>query len=310
MPPQLKIHVQGSGSVFRTAERGVLYIEIACTGTDKVSVSSTVTSTTERLVTTFRQYALKTEDGLYPHPGAGITTFAVSAPTTHSYVPMEWVGDEHRPAARQYTVITNAEVVFRDLSLLARLASDMTAMPNVGIDRTEWRLTDATRKLITREARVKAMENAVEKARDYASVVGRNMVAVSIDDGPSNVTFASPFRSGGFGGVRMAPMQQQRQMQPQQMQTQPRQMQMQLQQMQQRLAQAQAAQAQAAQAQAAQAQAAQAQAAQAQAAQTQAAGTSVEGPSLEPSTITVDAQVDVKFVSTDGEEVDMSLGDD
>lgn len=190
MVPQLKIHVNGSASVFRTAERGVLHIEVSSTTTSQVEASSNVNTTTENMINTFRRFAQKTEDGLYPHPSAGITAFSASAPETSTFIPRAKNGRELKTAPKEYTATTTAEVVFRDLELLARLANELSAMENVSITQTEWRLTDATHAAICREARVKAMKDAVQKAEDYAGVVGREVVAVKVEDGPANVAYS------------------------------------------------------------------------------------------------------------------------
>ncbi|KAK7745770.1 hypothetical protein SLS53_002487 [Cytospora paraplurivora] len=199
MLPQLKISVNGSASAFRTAERGVLFIEVSSTAPSQADASSNITMTNERIINNFRRFALKTEDGLTPHPSAGITTFSSSAPTTSSSIPRDSKGEVVKDAPREYKASTTAEVVFRDLDLLSRLASELAAMQNVSITRTEWRLTDASELELSREARIKAIKDAVQKAEDYASVVGREVVAVKIEDGPASRSVAS---GRAWGGAR------------------------------------------------------------------------------------------------------------
>lgn len=183
MVPQLKIHVNGSASVFRKAERGVLHIEVSSTTKSQAEASSNVSGTTETVINTFRRFARKTEDGLHPHASAGITAFSASAPETSTFIPRDKNGREIKSAAKEYTATTTAEVVFRDLELLARLANELSAMENVSITQTSWRLTDATHAAICREARVNAMKDAVQKAEDYAGVVGRDVFAFKVEDG-------------------------------------------------------------------------------------------------------------------------------
>lgn len=206
MIPQLKIHVNGSASVFRTAERGVLHIEVSSTTASQAEASSSVKTTTENIINTFRQFAPKTEDGLYPHASAGITAFSASAPETSTFIPRAKNGRELKTAPKEYTTTTTAEVVFRDMELLARLASELSAMENVSITHTEWRLTDDTHASIRREARVNAMRDAVQKAEDYASVVGREVVAFKVEDGPANVLHTGRTKQTAR---RAAPMAQQ-----------------------------------------------------------------------------------------------------
>ncbi|KAK7699877.1 hypothetical protein SLS64_011307 [Diaporthe eres] len=260
MIPQLKIHVNGSASVFRTAERGVLHVEVSSTTTSQADASSNVSSITETMINTFRRFAQKTEDGLYPHPSAGITAFSASAPETSTFIPRAKNGRELKTAPKEYTATTTAEVIFRDLELLARLANELSAMENVSITQTEWRLTDATHATICREARVKAMKDAVQKAEDYAGVVGREVVAVKVEDGPANIAHSGRTKQTAR---RAGPLAQ-----------------------------------------------APAQAWTSRATAQTDQGVTIEGPALEPSTITVSARVDVRFVSKDGVPMDEEPMDD
>ncbi|KUI63332.1 hypothetical protein VM1G_11051 [Cytospora mali] len=253
MVPQLKVHVQGTASLLRKAERGALVIKVSSTSTTKADASSDVKTTSEGLTKTFRSFAPKTDDGISPHPSAGITVFTLSAPITSVSIPQDEHGNEIKSLPREYTATTTAEVIFRDLDLLARLASELAAMENVTIVRTEWQLTDATLTEVCREARVKAIRDAVEKAEDYAAEVRREVAAVHIQERAANI-------KGG-----MVKMSAERRLVKQTAHGNPG-----LVQYSQSLA---------------------------------AAG---DGPSLEPSTISVSANVDVTFLSTDGEPVQVS----
>lgn len=171
MTHQLRINVKGAGSVSRKAEQGVLYLRISSTSTSQSDVATTVSTCCEALAPLFREQA---------------TSFTVSPPTTSSYVPPP---DHHAadqacstPRAREYTATTTAQVVFSDMARLAGFGIELAALPDVAIERTEWRLTDATREQITREARIGAVREAVQKANDYAAVVGRAVEAVRIQD--------------------------------------------------------------------------------------------------------------------------------
>jgi uncharacterized protein YggE len=208
MIPQLKIHVNGSATVSGTAERGVLHIEVSSTTASQAEASSNVSTTTENMINTFRRFAQKTEDGLQPHPSAGITAFSASAPETSTFIPRSKNGRELKTAPKEYTTTTTAEVIFRDMGLLARLATELSAMENMSITQTEWRLTDATHAAICREARVKAMKDAVKKAEDYAGVVGREVVAFKVEDGPANVAHSGRGRHQQTARRAGGPMQQ------------------------------------------------------------------------------------------------------
>lgn len=209
MTPQLKIHVDGVGSVSRTAERGVLHINVTAAFSAQADASSNVHATTEDLTQRFRALATKTDDGAV-HPSAGITTFSASAMTSSSFIPNGPDGQRLGHNDRKYTATTIFQVVFRDLHLLADIATELAGRPYVSITRTEWRLTEATKSGMEPEARIKAMRNAIQIANDYATVVGRSVVPVEIRD--SAVQFPAAMNA------QMYPVMQQQQAQQQQMQ--------------------------------------------------------------------------------------------
>ncbi|KAK8055080.1 hypothetical protein PG993_000307 [Apiospora rasikravindrae] len=206
MLPQLKIHVNGTGSVFRTAERGVLHIRVSATDKSQQTASDGVRETSAKLTAHFRAHAPKIDgaDGRpAPHPDAGITAFTASSISTDSHPEYEWADGKRRDLGLSYRASCEFEVVFRDLQLLADAAGELSSMPRVAIVSTEWRLTAATRAEIEREARKKAIENAVQKAQDYSGVVGRTVVAVEIMDGPASSanSITNPWRPGFSTGT-------------------------------------------------------------------------------------------------------------
>ncbi|OBT81293.1 hypothetical protein VE02_09658 [Pseudogymnoascus sp. 03VT05] len=212
MAPKLEIHVDGKGSVFRTAERGVVHLIVSSTSFDQSKAFGDVKDKVETLTQKFRSFATKTEDGR-PHPLAGITTFTVSPLNTSSYFQRDSNYHELKYKPKEFVIRSTAEVVFRNLELLSEVSHELANMAHVSIVSSEWRLTGPTRIEIEREARVKAIEDAVQKANDYAGVVGRQVVAVEIKDGPSSNSASRPYY---FGGAP-AQMQQQQMQQAQKM---------------------------------------------------------------------------------------------
>lgn len=207
MAPKLEIYVDGKGSVFRTAERGVVHLSVSATSTDQSKSFVDVKNTVEILTQKFRSFATKTEDGR-PHPSAGITTFTVSPLNTSSFYQRDYNNHEIKTKPKEHTVRSTAEVVFRNLELLSEISQELANMPHVSIVNSEWRITGPTRIEIEREARVKAIKDAVQKAEDYAGVVGRQVVAVEIKDGPSSNSTSRPYYFGG-APAQMQQMQQQ-----------------------------------------------------------------------------------------------------
>lgn len=202
MAPQLEIYVDGKGSVFRTAERGVVHLSVSSTSTDQSTAFVDVKDTVETLTQKFRSFATKTNDGS-PHPTAGITTFTVSPLNTSSHFQRDHNYREIKSKPKEHTVRSTAEVVFRNLELLSDISHELANMPHVSIVNSEWRLTGPTRMEIEREARVKAIKDAVQKAEDYAGVVGRQVVAVEIKDGPSSNSTSRPYYFGAPAQMQM-----------------------------------------------------------------------------------------------------------
>lgn len=210
MAPKLEIYVDGKGSVFRTAERGVVHLSVSSTSMDQSKAFVDVKGTVETLTQKFRSFATKTDDGR-PHPTAGITTFTVSPLNTSSHFQRDHNYHELKSLPKEHTVRSSAEVVFRNLELLSDISHELANMPHVSIVNSEWRLTGPTRMEIEREARVKAIKDAVQKSEDYAGVVGRQVVAVEIKDGPSSNSTSRPYYFGAPAQMPHLQMQMQQQ---------------------------------------------------------------------------------------------------
>ncbi len=214
MTPALEIYVDGKGSSFRTAERGYLRLRISAAGTDQSKASSDVQIATAKLTTVFRALAPKTPEGL-PHPDAAVTTFTVTPLSTISQYQRDSQYRMLTDKPKEYTVSASAEIVFRDMAALADVSAELAVMPHVAMSETEWRLTDPTQAELEREARRKAIANAVQKAQDYATVVGREVAAVEIRDQPQPQRFYGSSSAHGLPGYQMQQMQQMQMLQQQ-----------------------------------------------------------------------------------------------
>ena len=179
----LTIDVTGESTISRVAERGVLTIHVSSTGKSQESVSEDVTRTCHNLRKTFSGLAPKNAEGLAP-ADAPVTQFSMSAFITRSHVPQDKDGRDldHR----EYTANTSFTIIFRDFAKLGEMTSRLFRTPHVEISSTEWRLTPATLKSLGSELRKAAMRDAVQKAQDYADVLGRSPIAVEVTDQGTN----------------------------------------------------------------------------------------------------------------------------
>ncbi|MCJ1229623.1 hypothetical protein MMC12_006292 [Toensbergia leucococca] len=174
----LEIHVQGTSVLQRPAERGALSVAVSSDGLSQEMVSKQITSTSNQLQNMFKELAPKTEAGL-PTETAPVTVFSMTSVRTRSWIPEDKDGN---PLFRKYEASTQFEVIFRDFDRLGQVATTLLTMPHAEIKSTSWRLTDETMESMGSESRQMAMRNAVQKATDYADVVGRKVVAVEITD--------------------------------------------------------------------------------------------------------------------------------
>ena len=211
MPP-LEIYVDGKGSSFRTAERGYLRLGVTSTSTDQSQAITNVQSATAMITSLCRSLATKT-DGGRPHPDAAITAFTVTPLSTVSQYQRD---QNYRPLLqkpKEHTVTASAEIIFRGMAKLAEVSSELARMSHVSISEVEWRLTEPTRAELEREARLKAISDAVQKAQDYASVVGRQVVAVEIKDQPTSPGSHHVYRHQPMMQAQQQALQQQMMMQ-------------------------------------------------------------------------------------------------
>lgn len=167
----LNITVKGSSSLYIPPEQAVLSLYVKSEGASQDTVSQEVTSTANQLQQSLNE--LKTAS---PAP---ITTFSTSSLRTGSEVPWDRDGN---PRERVYFGQISLNVTFRDLSRLGELAGRLSAQKHVEVHNIDWRLTDETTKANGSKARKLAMQDASEKARDYAEFLGREVQAVEVTD--------------------------------------------------------------------------------------------------------------------------------
>lgn len=191
----IEISVTGTSSIHRHPERAFLTLRVSSNGHSQATVSQEVTLRSNGIQQLLNELAPKTETG-QATPDAPVTVYSVGFLRSWSQVPHDRNGN---PLQRVYYAQTNINANFRDFNKLSEVAAKLLGLPNVEINGIDWQLTKPTRKALGSESRKLAMLDAVEKAKDYAGVVGREIVAVEVNEGGSS----------GPSGARMMMMQQQ-----------------------------------------------------------------------------------------------------
>ena len=71
------------------------------------------------------------------------------------------------PLPKQHRADTRFDVKFRDFVRLGKIATELSTMEFVRINKISWRLTDTTKASLYSLSRTAAVEDAVSKAKDY-----------------------------------------------------------------------------------------------------------------------------------------------
>ncbi|KAJ4313867.1 hypothetical protein N0V94_006733 [Neodidymelliopsis sp. IMI 364377] len=167
---QLEIYVTGTGTAIHAAERGILKLKAQSQELRTIEeASKTVTITANQIRDIIAPHCPQDEQTGRTKSDAAISHYSMSTLETHSKLtPRPREKDEEIIYDTTYSAAAEYTIKFSDFSLLDSLASELAAMKNVKIDRLTWALTDDTRKSLMGGARIRAAQDAMQRARDYA----------------------------------------------------------------------------------------------------------------------------------------------
>ncbi|EER39570.1 conserved hypothetical protein [Histoplasma capsulatum var. duboisii H88] len=177
--PALEINVSGECRLNRPAERACLSVRVAAESSSQDEAAQNATRAVNTLHEKFRALSPRTGDS-HATSDAPITTFNIGSITTSSRIPTDINNIPTGP--RQFSAFASLSAVFRDFAKLGQIASQLFMMPFVEVQSIDWRLTNATSAELNKEARSKALLNAIEKATLYSQVVARQVSVVEICD--------------------------------------------------------------------------------------------------------------------------------
>ncbi|EAW10307.1 SIMPL domain-containing protein [Aspergillus clavatus NRRL 1] len=178
------ITVSGSSTAYHQPERAVLSFLIKHSAESEETVLENSNITTTLITGTLKDLSREQNYGSEIEP-ASVTMFSVGS------IRIWWdmAGDPRRLAkAKQstnqqvYHAQVKFEVCFKDFKALNNMLSSFSIDPSVEILRVEWRLAEETRRVMGSKVRRLAMEDAIRKADDYASAIGRKVTAFDIAD--------------------------------------------------------------------------------------------------------------------------------
>lgn len=179
MPPTV-IHVQGRATINTLAERAALLVEVSDSGYDKNEVAKNVITTVSYLQSELDQLCIRLDNGEIS-PDAPVSFYSIASLSTSSQD--EYDENGHRTGKETQRGETKFDIRFRDFGKLGEMVVQLSTTPYVHLQEISWKLTDEKQAALDEEARVTALRQAIQRARAYAEVIGRETVTpVKIDD--------------------------------------------------------------------------------------------------------------------------------
>ena len=178
-----EIHLTGFSTISRLADYSILKFSIASEGTSKAKVSEVVTVVSKDLQDLFDRLNTKDPDTGSPAPSAAVTSWTMAGLSTQTWVPSHWDNDkkEQIQEERKHGANNSFSVKFKDFAVLSDIATELASREFVTVNSVTWGITDETRNELAGENRKKAMQDAMTKARDYATTaLGNHAVARAV----------------------------------------------------------------------------------------------------------------------------------
>ncbi|KAJ5131288.1 Protein of unknown function DUF541 [Penicillium bovifimosum] len=186
----LKIVVYGKSSVSHAPERGILRFSVKSNGEEQETVAKEVTTASTDLQRWFKSSYFSTDSTI----DAPETKFSsTSMRTWKKSIDKHDAVLRDMPLPNPFNASISFKAVFHDFSKLNHAIEQLLAYPNVEIDSLKWGLTDETGDRLASDARKLALRDAIQQAKDYSEVLGRDVAVVEISDQGS-----SPYGTARF----------------------------------------------------------------------------------------------------------------
>jgi uncharacterized protein YggE len=177
MTTPLTISVTGTSLIHKKAELALLDVEICSTGFSRSFVSSEVQLSCRRLEDLLRKSSTA---------ASSASTSAVETPIvkhwamanihTSSHLPTDPNGVVLKNAQRIYSTTISFNIRIIEFGALGTFANQVALIPYTSIHGVRWALHNSTRKVYEIQSRSKAVEDALERAKDYAKALGLSAV--------------------------------------------------------------------------------------------------------------------------------------
>lgn len=184
MTTPLTISVTGTSLLPQKAELALLDVEISTTAFSRNFVSSEVQLSCRRLEDLLRKSSAAAS--LPTTSSSNNASSAVEKPIvkhwtmnnihTSTYLPTDANGAVLKNTQRSYTTTISFVIHITEFGALGTFASNVVLIPYTSVNGVRWRLHNSTRKTHDSRLRSLAVEDALERAKDYAKALGLSAV--------------------------------------------------------------------------------------------------------------------------------------
>lgn len=190
------ITVRGSFDAFHRPERATVHIAVAVEAADRESAYRRAADTSADL-----QHRI---GALHDAEHGPVTWWSADQLRTSSRRP--W-NQEGRQLPLVHVAALDLQVKFADFARLDEFLAAVAPLDDASVTHVEWDLTEARRRELTEQARIRAVDDARSKAATYAGSVGLSAIRpVAIADVGMLGEHDTPPVDGGGRGFRAAAM--------------------------------------------------------------------------------------------------------
>ncbi|KAH0844094.1 hypothetical protein AYO21_02151 [Fonsecaea monophora] len=179
IPPTL-IHIQGHATITTAAQRAVLNLAAADSGSEKNEVSRNVVSTVNDIQSELDLLCPRLETGEI-RPDAPVSFYSIASLVISAAD--EFNNNGARLKRKLYSAHSEIAIHFRDLPSLGQMVARLAAMPHIELRGIDWQLLDERKAELDEQARLMALQHAITRAQAYGRTIGREkVVCVKIQD--------------------------------------------------------------------------------------------------------------------------------
>ena len=174
------ISVDGRAEIPHPAERALIDVVVSSSGTNKAAVSEEVLTTAKHVENLLGKLSPE-DDSPEAKQAAPLAHWSKTTLSATSHVPYK---EDSTPLPRQYDASIQFDVRFKEFKALGSFGGRLSALSHVEVNSIKWILTPATEKSFKSQLRKDAALDALDKARDYAKVLGySNVRPVDLQEG-------------------------------------------------------------------------------------------------------------------------------